>query len=361
MKKFTLILLLVGLIISPLHAQWYKGIAKGARTRMQNIRRAAVKPLGVTTRQVERAVFRAGVSTPPTRVLKASRAMIPLRDRHPVGRLFSVKATAFVIEEMYKGKRYVWGVTASHYGYRRPAVPIKRFTYEPAPFVAQGHPRGNDVSIFRIPESVAGQFEPLKLAPHSPEVGEGLFSLSFFDNAFQYTPGRKVLTTTPLRFTTTVNADLEIAREGECGSPLINKNGEVAGMVVGASYRRQIGYAVPVEQIRQLLRAYHEHNSYSIPLRLYGEEIFHLDINEAITRIAIKYKDGTLLEHTTFHREGLVDYEHLENLTDLSNAQEISLTIDRKPFQTPNEGFAPITRQITYNLQTHAVSMKMLP
>ena len=58
---------------------------------------------------------------------------------------------------------------------------------------------------------------------------------------------------------------------------------------------------------------------------------------------------------------GLIDYEHLENLTDLSNAQEISLTIDRKPFQTSNEEFIPITRQITYNLQTKAVSMKMLP
>lgn len=363
MKKIIFVFLLVaGFFVNVSHAQIYKGLVRGARSRLNRLHHAIVKPVGVTPWQVERAVVRAGKETPAAlTVQRAAKAMIPLRDRHRLGRYFNVKATAFIIEETYQGKKYIWGVTATHYRYKKPAIPVKRFSYEPTPFVAQGHLRANDVSIFRIPESLAGQFEPLKLAPHSPEVGERLFSLSFFDNHFQYTPGRKVLQKTPLRFTTSLRADMEIEREGECGSPLINQQGEVAGMVVGASYNRQIGYAVPVDQIHQILRAYHEREFASLPVRVNGKELFKLDVTEAITDITIKYKDGSMLTQNTYHKENLLDYEHLETFMDLSQATELRLTINTRPFQTENAGFNIFNREIIYNLQTQQMSTKLLP
>lgn len=363
MKKIIIAtLFMISFSVIPSHAQWYKSLPTKTRTGLSRLQHAIINPVGVTPRQVERAVIRAGKDTPASlSVQQASKAMIPLRERHHIGRYFHIKGTAFTIEEIYQGKRYVWGVTATHYRYKKPAIPVRRFSYESTPFIAQGHPRANDVSIFRIPESLANRFEPLKLAPHSPEVGERLFSLSFFDNRFQYTPGRKVLEVAPLRFTTSLRAALEIEREGECGSPLINQNGEVAGMVVGASYSQQIGYAVPVESIRQILQAYHGHNFAEHPVRINGKEIFTMDVTEAITDITVKYEDGSLLHQNTYHKEKLLDYDHLETFVDLSRAKEIRLTINRRPFQSESDGFNIFTREFVYNLKTQQLSINLRP
>lgn len=374
MKKiFTTFLFITTVSLLPLHAQWYKGAAKGARARIQQIQHQAsrqlhaqtkrlqhrvVRPVGVTQRQVERAVFKARRIEPSALTLKASKAIIPLRERHRMMRYFRVKGTAFAVEETYQGKRYVWGVTATHYGYQFPAIPKKRFVYENFFFHAQGNLHANDVSIFRIPESLADTFKPLKLAEKAPEPGDRLFSLSFFDDQFQYTPGRKVLETSPLRFTTSLRIEPGMDREGECGSPLLNYDGDVVGMVVGASYTREIGFAVPVENIRQIILAYHQREAAASPILINGKEVLKLDVAEAIGRVRVKNKDNTILERSTYHQEKDLDYAHLEKFIDLSQAKEITLTIERNPFTTQGEKVKPTVVDVTYDVEQGIITKK---
>ncbi|MBQ3667455.1 MAG: trypsin-like peptidase domain-containing protein [Elusimicrobiaceae bacterium] len=335
--------------------------------KMTRLQHQLMKPVGVTPRQVERAVFEASRHEPSSLTLKASKAMIPLRERHRTMRYFRVKGTAFAVEEMYKGKRYVWGVTATHYGYQFPAIPKKRFVYEPISFRAQGNRHANDVSIFSIPESLADAFKPLKLADHSPEVGERLFSLSFFDNQFQYTPRRKVLETAPLRFTTSLKIEPGMDREGECGSPLLNHNGEVVGMVIGASYTKEIGFATTVENIRQIIQAYHQREEAlssalaKSPLLVNGKKILDLDVTEAITQVSAKHFDNSILEKSTYHKQTDLDYAHLENFIDLSQAKEISLVIEKSPFVNKGEAAEPEYRRVTYDLQTQQLTTSPFP
>lgn len=374
-KVIVTLLLVISLFTLPSHAQWYKGATREARLQVRKLQQQAsrkfhaqtkllqqkiVRPVGVTHRQVERAVFEARRVEPSALTLKASKAIIPLRERHRMMRYFRVKGTAFAIEETYQGKRYVWGVTATHYGYQFPAIPKKRFVYENFSFRAQGNQHANDVSIFRIPESLANTFEPLKLAEQAPQPGDRLISLSFFDNQFQYTPGRKVLETSPLRFTTSLKIEPGMDREGECGSPLLNHNGEVVGMVVGASYRREIGFAVPVENIRQIIQAYHEREASVSPIFANGKQLFELDVTEAIARVRVKNVDGSVIERSTYHQEKELDYAHLENFIDLSKAKEISFTIEQTPFTTTGEKVPPTVLDITYDVQTQQTTKMVI-
>ncbi len=370
-----------------LHAHWYETVARGTCTHMRRmqqqttrflrkqtkqaqrtashqlriqrkqLKQQIVRPVGVTYPQVQRAVFQAtGRQKPRLSVVRASKALIPLRERHRTMRYFKVKGTAFAIEEVYKGKKYVWGVTATHYEYQFPAIPKKRFSYEPLTFRAQGNRHANDVSIFSIPESLADTFIPLKLAESAPKEGERLFSLSFFDNQFQYTPARKVLETSPLRFTTSLKIEPGIDREGECGSPLLNYDGEVVGMVVGASYTKEIGFAVSVDNIRQIMQAYHERETSLSPVFANGNKLIDLDVTEAIGQVRVKNTDGSFLERSTYHLEKELDYSHLENFIDLSQAKEITLTIEQTPFVTTGEKIKPTVKDITYDVEAGKIT-----
>jgi len=373
MKKILFTLLITSAFSLPLHAQW-KNATRGLhiqakrlqqyalqqfRTKTNRLKHQIIQPVGVTQHEVERAVFQARSTTPSRLTLEASKALIPLRERDHTMRYFRVKGTAFAVEETYQGEKYIWGVTATHYKYQFPAIPKKRFSYERFSFLAQGNARANDVSIFQIPESLAGTFKPLKLADHAPEVGDRLFSLSFFDNRFQYTPGRKVLETSPGRFTTSLRIEPGMDREGECGSPILNYNGEVVGMVVGASYTRKIGFAVPVENIRKLIQAYHQREAGLSPVLANGKEIFQLDVTDAIESITVKQLDNSIVQKFTYRKN--LDYTHLEDFVDLSQAREIIVTVEQAPFSNEGGYLKPITKQVTYNLETQQITTSIVP
>lgn len=357
MRSFFVGCLLLG-IYSPVAAQpWYKIVGQKTQEQLLQLQKLIVKPVGVSTQQLETAILRSFVQTPVTLPAQVEKAIIPLKERNKIMRYFRVPGTAFMIEEIYQGKKYLWGVTATHYGYQQPAVEKKRFSYTLLQFSAQGNENANDVSIFPIPEELKDKFVPLKLAEKSPARGEELFSLSFFDKQFQYTPNRKVLETSPLRVITSVKADPEICREGECGSPLINQKGEVVGMIVGGSYRRQIGYAVPVENIRDILKAFHQQRQLYKPVLLNDKELLQLNVNEAITRVSVKRQDNSVLTRLTHHQEKELDYAHLENFIDLSQAKELTLEIEKTPFSPIENDQQKHIRYVVYNLHTQEIKI----
>ncbi len=344
---FILIALLLAATPNPLHAQggpWGK--------LLPAVRQQLVKPVGVTQQQLNRAIVRAATPHPTPIAPGAEKAMIPLRERALLMRYFRVPGTAFMIEETYQGKKQLWGVSATHYGYEQPAIPATRFSYAPLTFSAQGNEKANDVSVFPIPQELTGTFKPLKLASHAPQVGEELYSLSFFDKQFQYSPNRTVLEVSPQRIIVSGDIASEICREGECGSPLINQKGEVVGMIVGVSYSKQIGYALPVQNIHDILTALHRQGRLYKPVLINGREIMQLNINEAITQITITYSDNTRATRFVYHNEKDLDFAHLETFMDFSQAEEITLVVEKAPFSPAQADQQRHIRHVVYNLHT---------
>lgn len=352
MKKILVIFLLGYLTLNtPLHAGPGFKFPK-LPTPLARVRQAIVKPVGVSQQQLKNAIIRTATAQKTPVVPGTEKALIPLRERHPRMRYFRVPGTAFMIEETYQGKKQLWGVAATHYGYEKPAIPATRFSYAPLTFSAQGNEGANDVSLFSIPEELTDVFKPLKLAPHAPQVGEELYSLSFFDKQFQYTPNRTVLEVTPQRIIVSGQIDREICREGECGSPLINQKGEVVGMIVGVSYSKQIGYALPVENIHDILTALHRQGRLYKPVLINGREITKLNINEAITQVTITQQDYTRSTRFVYHNEKDLDLAHLETFMDFSQATEITLVIEKAPFSLEQTDQQRHVRHVVYDLQT---------
>lgn len=351
MKKFLLLLLVVWLG-TPAYAQWEKSL----RTVLPALRRAIVKPVGVSQRQLEKALLRAE-ATASSMVAGTEKALIPLRENNLKLRLFRVPGTAFMIEETHKGKKQLWGISATHYGYEQPAIPTSRFSRTALSFSAQGNDGANDVSVFPIPQELSNTFKPLKLAPHAPQVGEEVFSLSFFDKKFQVTPRRTVLETTPMRIIVSGEIYPEICREGECGSPLINQKGEVVGMIVGVSYSQQIGYAVPVENIHDILKALHQQGQLYKPVLVHGREIIQLNVDEAIVQVTVTQHDNTSFTRVVYHHEKELDIAHLENFVDLSQAKELTLVIEKSPFSSAQQDRKRHAIHVVHDLQTGATRL----
>lgn len=291
-------------------------------------------------KHVERAVFRLAPTVPDTE-------------------LPNLKATAFALEETYHGKKYIWGISATHYDFDLPVLELDGKTIQPVPFTAQGSKRLYDVSLFPLPPKVAKELTPLPLASKPAQPGEELYSGGyFFDGQFHYESDRIVKEAHPHRLITSLRVDAGPYREGYCGSPLVNQQGEVVGMHVGSSEHEQIGYAVTLDDIRAVLRAQHEENQSADPLFFNGKEIAQLHINEGIISIEA-FKGNKLTDRVLFyHDEKRVDYNHLEKAIDTSDADFLIIHIERNQFSTNETGPVYQHYAIFYNLQSGYITIK---
>ena len=291
------------------------------------------------------------------RLQRAVFQLAPLLPQETI--LPNLKATGFVLEEVYHGKKYIWGVTATHYDFDLVNVESNGKTVQFAPFTAQGSKHLNDVSIFPLSPKTAKQFIPLHLADAAPKEGETLVSGGYFyDGSFHYEPNRKVQAIYPHRMITSLYVESGPYREGACGSPILNEQGEVVGMHIGSSETNQIGYAVTLEDIQAILNAQHQQNMPTETLVFNGREIGQLHINEGISSIEV-FKDRQLLNRIPlYHDEKRVDYEHLEKLIDSSEADFVVIHIEKNQFSVYETG--PVYRRyaIVYNLKSGYITYK---
>ena len=264
-------------------------------------------------------------------------------------------ASAFVFEENYNGKKYLWGATASHYFLGEPSLEQTGKAPIPVQMVAQGHHGRNDVSIFPIPAALQNKFIPLKLAAHSPKEGETLHSAGYFDDGFHVEEKRMVKSVLPSRIVTSLQVKDTRAREGACGGPVLNEKEEIVGIHVGSS-QKQIGFVVPVEHIHELLQAYHNNGKALHPLYFNGRQIGNININEHLRSIEVWKGNKKIQDFFSLPRRGRVDYNHLENLVDASQADKIVFTIERTPFSMLEKDQHTYQFEITYNLHTFHVS-----
>ena len=290
------------------------------------------------TRQVSRAAI------PP----QVKSAMFTVKDKNFFMRTVGVCASAFAIEEEYEGKHYVWGISASHYGFEQPVYLTSFLKYTPLPVQVRGNSRANDVLLFSLPKEIAHQVKPLPLAQQDAQPQEVLSSAGFFDQDWQYEPNRVVRESTPLRTVTTLTVDPEICREGACGGPVLNQQGEVVGLHVGSSCSKQEGYVVPVTQIRQALQALHQGHA-TTPLLFQGVPLHQLAIDESISRLDFYYQQKRVAAFSTRYNIKEVDYAHLEKFLPSQPVDELVVIIYRQPFPRTRK---PYYYEIHYPLNT---------
>ncbi len=342
------------------YAQWYSRAAKKIRTGSRDLYHAIRYPSRRPAPALEHAIERqtALMTSAPTAATVPAQvrsAVFPLRDRSFLSQIAGISGSAFALEEEYQGQRYVWGVSAAHYGFVKPAVKKAFWKYTPVTVLARGNSEANDILLFAIPEHIAKNVTPLRLADKPATVGEELYSVGLFDKAFQYEPNRIVQEVSPLRIVTSLTVDPEIRREGACGGPVLNQEGEVVGIHIGSSLHKQQGYVASLQNIRQALRALHHNGEAKTRLLFQGKELYQLNIDEAILRIEFYKEDKLVRSVFTYHIEKEIDYAHLEKHLAGEDADLMVLTISKEPMLM-NSVHKSTTLWIDYIIATGEVS-----
>ncbi len=339
-------MLLVMYSVAPLHAQWYRVFTHPFTKQPKSVSALAT--------QVKHHVQRVNVTAP---TLQRSMLHIVETDRWHRFKDHPITGSAFVFVEEHNGKRQLWEITASHYSYVKPALKIPSQSKPiPVPFVAQSGT--SDLLLFALPTEIEQFVTPLTLAKHPAQIGDKLHSMGFYENAFHFEDNILVRQNAPFRLITDMFVDPYVNRAGACGSPLLNEQNEVVGMHVGASKKQQIGFVVPVQQIRNLLQAYRQEGSFLQPLVFAGRTISEININEYIPAVQTFFAGKPLLRKNTFHAEKEINYAHLETLAPpLAGADTVVFVISRNRFSA-REPLAQRTSLLIYNIYTGMVSVE---
>ncbi len=269
------------------------------------------------------------------------------------------RATAFVFQETYNGKKQLWGVSATHYSFKNPAlVGPSSNKEEDISFVAQGHSGFNDISLFPIPSDMQAQFIPLPLAKTSAQLGDTVYSAGYFEDKFHIEGNRTVVEKGSHNFVTSLKVEDKLCREGACGGPVLNEQGEVVGVHVGSSQRRQLGFVIPVEHIYELLEALHHDGKFARPFFFKGRAIGTVNINEHITAIETWQGDRLVDNFLTYNKRHSLDYEHLEDVVNFSGADTVRFIIERTPFSMLAKDQRIHRYEIIYNLKNFHISKR---
>ncbi len=242
-------------------------------------------------------------------------------------------ASAFFIEEMFGGKKHLWGVTAAHVAdIMGPQACVyltlpEGITLEyPVKFTVKGNAGMADIALFPVEGELAGLVRPIPLAQTTPGPQEKLRSYGYFDDAFHIVRNRTVLANTPGRLVTSFEfgaAD----RAGACGGPVLNESNELVGVHCGSSESKSQSYAVPAAHVKDLLYAA-RHGGYRLrPLVLNGQTVGQINVDEYIQSFNVKKNGASLRQLQPWHQEARVDYEHLETLLPLKGADEVEILL----------------------------------
>ena len=194
----------------------------------------------------------------------------------------------------------------------------------------------------------------MKLAQTDVQLGEEVSSIAYWDHRFHVDPVRKIKEISPAQMITSLDIEPNTVREGTCGGPVLNKEGEVIGMHAGNSPRQRIGYVIPVSHIRQALQAYHE-GAFEQTLLFNGVNLGTIAINEALSSVQV-YEGDKRYWISLARRKKQIDYAHLEKLISLKeSATRIVFVIKRTPLSTEQEDQQMHMYLISYDLQTGQV------
>lgn len=341
MKKMAAAILACILVVCPARAQWYSRAAQSLRNWKKNIRPGYAAEL---SSQVQQQMLAA-------QQMQKSVVQLISKPAPDQGPYHDKPVSAFVLEETYQGKKYLWGVTAAHYFLFRPTIEVNGLAQAlPISVQAAGASRYTDIALFPLPQEAVPYVVPLHLAQAPLQKGEELTSYGFYGEGFQQQTNRRVRWITPARVVTSYEFG-DQPRSGACGGPVLNAQNEVVGVHCGSTPYQKKSFMVPAQHIRDLWAAYH-HEFEGRPLLFRGKEIYRLDVNEAVLGVSVFKQGKSVYSDFIYSMNAQIDLSHLEDIPYIFQADLLVLGIERVPFSRDGGRFHTDHFTVYYNIQT---------
>lgn len=261
-------------------------------------------------------------------------------------RVFSDKlewsSTGFIFEENRSGKRKLWVAAAHHVAGKKGDqinVMIERkgkmsvITSLTVAVAGRGGKQGIDMALLELPEEFYEDVFALSWAPEPVELGEYVDSYGYSQNEAgntqTYTPalGREVLKSEKFRFTTTYNFAPEATGNGACGSPVLNRAGQVTGMHCG-SLSGTSSFAISYKGVESLLKLFYQ-GSATRPLIFNDREIAQISITDRLRNLTA-YRDGKLVYAVDLDRrvgDSSFSYERLDDLFEFQPGDQVRVRV----------------------------------
>ena len=280
-------------------------------------------------------------------------------------------ASGFVIEEIFEGKRCLWGVTAKHITDLFDSAFEAVFYVNGKPVVVPvqvefaGAQAGLDLSLLKMTLPAEG-ISPLPIG-QDLQPGQMLHSYGYSRAQFYHAPARKTLKNTPQRVYTSYAFLPHSPASGYCGAPLVNAQGKLAAIHTGSTGDKSSSFAVPASELHTLLAAYRGRKEGERPLLFNGEKIGSLKANQVIFSVYAQ-KDGkitsqilTQIKTTGWHpwnNKEPVSPKQLEKLISWQDADEVYVVTYEEPAAYFQPFEDPCRQTIyRYHLATREISV----
>lgn len=248
-------------------------------------------------------------------------------------------SSGFVFEESSSGKKKTWAVVVHHSAPVQGAEILlqahrtdgRKETFKSTVAVTgRGGHNGVDIALAEIPSELARYLRPLRWSEKAPIAGQRVDSYGFnsremWPQSFNKTENRKILDVTGLKITTSYNFRIGQSSRA-CGSPLLDRNGEVVGVHIGSSPTGDASFALTREAVQDALKAYYTGHAYRA-LKINGQSFGSIDFTERIKAIKVMRTEYAYSINIDNYR-GPFDYQALETMYAFKSGDGVEVAIE---------------------------------
>lgn len=258
---------------------------------------------------------------------------------YPQGKEDKHALSGFIFKTTYHGREEVFGVVATHgipmsyyqeplNSYLTARVKVNgREKDIPGKMVQVASPIMLDMVLIKFNPEDEELLTPLTLAAQEPEVGDKLHTIGFANQELTSLPNKPLFKSTLLSLRFPLNSTWR-GVAGMCGSPVLNKQGEVVGMFTGAGEENSsldhTGFATKSSYLHTLVAAYHNGTEKAtFPLMLGEHKIIDLHINDFIGNVYLIDEQGRRI----LRQDVRYKFPYSTLMEQLPNARYITLNI----------------------------------
>ena len=218
-----------------------------------------------------------------------------------------------------------------------------------------------DVSLIKFRPSDEANLSPLLLRSQEVSADTPLHVQGFNqENQLIHLAGLSVFRTTSTFMQVRFPGTLE-ERTGLCGSPALDENGQLAGIVIGHRNAREgqtldAGYIAPLSSIKTLLTAYRNGGKATFPLQLNNQTITQLGVDEWINQVYLFDKNDDLV----WHSEPITkfSYQQLEEKIKELSPLHMGLDIYQIRWSDDGELQSESLKRIVYNFEKQQIEFE---
>ena len=228
--------------------------------------------------------------------------------------------------------------------------------------VVQISPRSMlDISLVKFSPQAQALVRPLSLSDEPARINEPLFS---YGHRAGIPDKEERIVQNNSFISTRTDQNLEGAREGFCGSPLLDIQGQVKAIHTGtrsAKNTEDISYGTHAHFINLLVEAYHNQGQASYDLVIDGQNIAQLNVDEYISALYLFDETGKRVAQTNLE-DKFSQSLLLKMLEENPQAAYLQITSRKAHWETDKDGDSILKedrsrndktkRQHWYNLQT---------